>query len=316
MPMPQPSAKLYRGRVADQIVEDLGGQILSGALPDGARLPSERELATHYDVSGPTIREAIRALTAMGLLSTRNGSRTTVTARSDTLLAMSIASVVQFEKMTAADVFGVLGELNAYAVEQAVERATEEDIAGLRRRRRAGGQDRRRGVGRRRNPALLRDPVRDLAQPAARRPVPIDHGDPDRNRRQALRGERRGLATGRGIAAPGADGHRGRHCPAGFRSRRPTRPRLPPQGHQTHPVLAQGQGTQGNRPGARHDAVRLAGGERGRRQRARPEGLRAPSAEDGGSSGPDLSTRLNRRRSQTVGTVPPSMTYYRLIKIM
>jgi GntR family transcriptional regulator, transcriptional repressor for pyruvate dehydrogenase complex len=132
MPMPQPSAKLYRGRVADQIVDDLRGQILSGALPGGTRLPSERERATHYDVSGPTIREAVRVLTAMGLLSTRNGSRTTVTARSDTLLAISIASVVQFEKMAASDVFGVLGALNAYAVEQAVERATEEDIARLR----------------------------------------------------------------------------------------------------------------------------------------------------------------------------------------
>src|SRR6202163_1754931 len=116
MPMSQPSAKLYRGRVADQIVEDLRSQILSGALPDGARLPSERELAAHYDVSGPTIREAIRVLTAMGLLNTRNGSRTTVTADADTLLAMSISSVVQFEKMGAGDVLGLLGALNAYAV--------------------------------------------------------------------------------------------------------------------------------------------------------------------------------------------------------
>lgn len=132
MPMSQPSAKLYRGRVADQIVEDLRNQILSGELPDGAKLPSERELAAHYDVSGPTIREAVRVLTAMGLLSTRNGSRTTVTADGNALLAMSIASVVQFEKMSAIDVLGLLGALNAYAVEQAVERASDEDIAGLR----------------------------------------------------------------------------------------------------------------------------------------------------------------------------------------
>jgi GntR family transcriptional regulator, transcriptional repressor for pyruvate dehydrogenase complex len=132
MPLPQSSLKLDRRRVADQIVEDLRGQILSGALSDGSLLPSERELAAHYDVSGPTIREAIRVLTAMGLLSTRNGARTRVTARSDTLLALSIASVVQFEKMPAAEVFGVLGALNAYAVEQAVERASEEDVARLR----------------------------------------------------------------------------------------------------------------------------------------------------------------------------------------
>ena len=130
--MSQPSARLYRGRVADQIVEDLRGQILSGVLPDGARLPSERELAAQYDVSAPTVREAVRVLTAMGLLNTRNGSRTTVTARGDTLLAMSISSVVQFEKATAADVFGLLGTLYSYAAELAVEHASDEDIARLR----------------------------------------------------------------------------------------------------------------------------------------------------------------------------------------
>lgn len=130
--MTQPAERLYRGRVADQIVEDLRRQILSGDLPDGSRLPAERELAAQYDVSAPTVREAVRVLTAMGLLSTRNGSRTTVTARGDTLLAMSIASVVQFEKVTATDVFGLLGALNGYAVEQAVARASDEDIARLR----------------------------------------------------------------------------------------------------------------------------------------------------------------------------------------
>lgn len=130
--MTPPPARLYRGRVADQIVEDLRGQILSGQLPDGSRLPAERELAAHYDVSAPTIREAVRVLTAMGLLSTRNGSRTTVTASGDTLLALSIASVVQFQNVPASDVFGLLGVLNGYAAEQAVARASDADIARLR----------------------------------------------------------------------------------------------------------------------------------------------------------------------------------------
>ncbi|MEY9963101.1 GntR family transcriptional repressor for pyruvate dehydrogenase complex [Streptacidiphilus sp. MAP12-16] len=126
------AAKLYRGRVADQIVEDLREQILSGALPDGSRLPAERELATAYDVSGPTIREAIRVLSAMGLVNTRNGSRATVAAQGDTLLAMSIASVVQVEKVGAGEVLGLLGALNAYAAELATQHASDEEIADLR----------------------------------------------------------------------------------------------------------------------------------------------------------------------------------------
>jgi DNA-binding FadR family transcriptional regulator len=130
--MSQPGARLYRGRVADQIATDLRRQILTGELPDGARLPSERQLAAHYDVSAPTIREAIRVLTAMGLLNTRNGSRTTVTANGDTLLRMSIASVAQFEKMRPGNLLALLAVLNAYATELAVQHASDADIERLR----------------------------------------------------------------------------------------------------------------------------------------------------------------------------------------
>jgi GntR family transcriptional repressor for pyruvate dehydrogenase complex len=132
MTMNQQPGKIYRKRVADQILEDLRGQILSGALPHGAKLPSERELAAQYGVSGPTIREAIRVLTAMGLVSSRNGSGSTVTAQSDTLIAVSIAAVVQFGNMNARDVFGLLAVLNTYAVRLAAERATDEEIVLLR----------------------------------------------------------------------------------------------------------------------------------------------------------------------------------------
>lgn len=133
MPLSQPPANLRRHRVADQIVEDLRGQILDGTLPDGSKLPSEKALAEHYDVSGPTIREAVRVLTAMGLLDLRNGARATVTARTGPLLAMSLASVVQFEKMDAGGVLGLLGVLQAYAAELAARNATDEEIERLRK---------------------------------------------------------------------------------------------------------------------------------------------------------------------------------------
>jgi DNA-binding FadR family transcriptional regulator len=125
----QDPAPVTRRRVADQIVEDLRARILDGTLPDGSRLPAERDLAAHYDVSAPTIREAVRVLTAMGLLRMRNGTRATVTAQGGSLLALSISSVVQFEKMQARDVLGLLGALNAYAAELAVQHATDAELA-------------------------------------------------------------------------------------------------------------------------------------------------------------------------------------------
>jgi len=189
MSMSRSPANLHRGRVADQIVEDLRRQIVSGELPDGTRLPSERELAAHYDVSAPTIREAIRVLAAIGLLSTRNGSRTTVTARSDTLAR----DVHRLRRAVREDVRrrGVGGAGRALCLRRGAGRR-----AGVRPGHRdpAGGRPalrrvHRYGVGVRRAAQLLRDPVRDLVQPTARRAVPVHQPGSDRDSRRTLQGE-------------------------------------------------------------------------------------------------------------------------------
>lgn len=48
--------------------------ILSGAFPAGGRLPPERELAERFDVSRPTIREAIIALETLEYVEVKTGS--------------------------------------------------------------------------------------------------------------------------------------------------------------------------------------------------------------------------------------------------
>ncbi len=50
-----------------QVAEQLREAILSGALPPGSELPSERELTDRFGVARTTIREALRALQAQGL---------------------------------------------------------------------------------------------------------------------------------------------------------------------------------------------------------------------------------------------------------
>ena len=133
MPFENAGSRVNRGRVADQILEDLRAQILTRALPPGEKLPAEREMADYYGVSGPTIREAIRVLTAMGLVETRTGSGSVVTAQVDKLVGISIASLIKFEHMAPQDVFGVLGALYAHAAELAVQNASDAEIGSLRR---------------------------------------------------------------------------------------------------------------------------------------------------------------------------------------
>lgn len=123
---------LDRSRVADQIFKDLRHQIVLGELPRGSKLPTERELAERYKVSGPTVREAIRGLTATGLADVRHGSGAYVTAATDALIAMSLATVIQLEGIGAADVLSVLGVLNEQAAGLASQAGTPEDHARLR----------------------------------------------------------------------------------------------------------------------------------------------------------------------------------------
>jgi len=64
---------LYR-----KVVQALKDEILSGAYPVGTQLPTEGELGDRFDVSRHTIREALRQLRDDGLVTSRQGSGTTV----------------------------------------------------------------------------------------------------------------------------------------------------------------------------------------------------------------------------------------------
>jgi GntR family transcriptional regulator len=61
-----------------QIAEDLRAQIESGDLEPGQQLRTEIELRDHYGASRNTIRDAIKLLTARGLVETRPGQGTFV----------------------------------------------------------------------------------------------------------------------------------------------------------------------------------------------------------------------------------------------
>jgi DNA-binding FadR family transcriptional regulator len=61
-------------RLYEQIARKLAKAIADGAYEVGQRLPSERELAQSFEVSRPTVREAIIALELDGLVDVRLGS--------------------------------------------------------------------------------------------------------------------------------------------------------------------------------------------------------------------------------------------------
>jgi len=67
-----------RRSVPEDVFEQIVSGVLSGEMPPGETLPSERRLAEVLGVSRPAIREALKRVSAAGLVEVRQGDATTV----------------------------------------------------------------------------------------------------------------------------------------------------------------------------------------------------------------------------------------------
>lgn len=67
-----------RRSVPEDVFEQIVTEVLNGEMAPGESLPSERRLAEALGVSRPAVREAIKRLTAAGLVEVRQGDATTV----------------------------------------------------------------------------------------------------------------------------------------------------------------------------------------------------------------------------------------------
>nr|WP_086938430.1 pyruvate dehydrogenase complex transcriptional repressor PdhR [Thaumasiovibrio occultus] len=70
--------RIRQPKLSDVIEQELERLILEGSLSAGQKLPPERELAKQFDVSRPSVREAIQRLEAKKLLTRRQGGGTFV----------------------------------------------------------------------------------------------------------------------------------------------------------------------------------------------------------------------------------------------
>jgi DNA-binding transcriptional ArsR family regulator len=78
LPSPRSDDRPLYARVASRLLEELR----DGTIPPGERLPGERHLATHFEVSRETVRQALDVLRRSGLVATdRRGSHATLAGR-------------------------------------------------------------------------------------------------------------------------------------------------------------------------------------------------------------------------------------------
>ena len=121
-------------KMAEVIAADLRAKILSGELAPGDSLVTESQLTDTYEVSRPTLREALRLLEAQNLVTVRRGShRGPVVSLPDiSVAAQSVAIQLQLHSATLGDVYRFRTFFEPQAVRLVAEGATEADIDQLR----------------------------------------------------------------------------------------------------------------------------------------------------------------------------------------
>jgi DNA-binding FadR family transcriptional regulator len=122
----------------EQVADQLRELIVSGELVPGQRLPNEAALAAQFGVSRPTIREALRELSAMSLIRTTKGAGggsfvtvPTVDHISE-FLSANISLLSQSEHVSLDEFLEARELLEVPAARLAARRRTETDLDKLR----------------------------------------------------------------------------------------------------------------------------------------------------------------------------------------
>jgi GntR family transcriptional regulator, transcriptional repressor for pyruvate dehydrogenase complex len=123
-----------RRTVTQRAIEQIKQMLAAGELRPGQRLPTERDLAAQLGLSRSSMREAIRALTVLGVLQARHGSGIYVTelGAGDLLETFGLmAEVVRGERLL--ELLQVRRLLEPSATAMAAARITDLELAEVER---------------------------------------------------------------------------------------------------------------------------------------------------------------------------------------
>lgn len=113
----------------DVVVFGIKRMILDGELAPGDQLPIEKDLAPRLGVSRSSLREGVRALSIMGVLESRRGSGTYVTALDASLLLAPMGFVVDLQHSAGVQqVHSVRRFLETEAAELAALRISAQEV--------------------------------------------------------------------------------------------------------------------------------------------------------------------------------------------
>ncbi|HEX4155039.1 MAG TPA: FadR/GntR family transcriptional regulator [Acidobacteriaceae bacterium] len=119
-------------RVTAKLISRIKGMIASGEIAPGAKFPPERELAKEFGVNRASLRQALKVMEIMGVLSQRVGDGTYLSATAESILNEPIDFLILLDDLSQHELFETRLMVEPELAARAAERATAEDMSALR----------------------------------------------------------------------------------------------------------------------------------------------------------------------------------------
>jgi len=133
MPIEKSITSIERVPVGEQVARQLLALVQNGSLKPGQKLPPERELSTMLEVSRPSLREALRALSLLGVLRIRQGGGIYVSELDPESLLAPLHFFVSLNDKNLEDLFEARLIVEAENARIAARKISEEDIDRLKK---------------------------------------------------------------------------------------------------------------------------------------------------------------------------------------
>lgn len=123
--------KIRKEGAAEKVVHRILDLVKSGNLKAGDKLPAERKMIEIFGLSRPTLREALRSLSILGVIEMRHGGGAFVTDLKARSLLAPLDFFVSLSAENAQEVFACRRVIEIEVARLCVEMATDENIAEL-----------------------------------------------------------------------------------------------------------------------------------------------------------------------------------------
>jgi GntR family transcriptional repressor for pyruvate dehydrogenase complex len=126
-----PVKPIRKRSVPEAIIQEIRSLIDAGHLVPGSKLPGERELAQLMNVSRPSLREALKVLSLLGVIENRPGSGTFLASASDQWPIEPFSILFLLKKSTLFEIFDARKILEGGVAALAANHRSDEDLKAM-----------------------------------------------------------------------------------------------------------------------------------------------------------------------------------------